>query len=77
MNITALTAFLLSVTNSAALYRAIRNTAIKGHSVAHVCNRHGHTVLAVRYIRGVGFEFTDKNSRDITDSVLSLLKQTV
>lgn len=77
MNTTALTAFLLSVTNSIALYKAIRDTAIKGHSVAHVCNRRGHAILAVRYIRGIGFKFTDKNNCDITSSVLFLLKQTV
>lgn len=74
MNYTALKASFSSDSFLCRLYAAIVAVARYRHSVAHIVNRHNHAIIAVRYNRHTGFEFTDKNGCDITNTMLSLMK---
>lgn len=77
MNITALTALLLSTTGSIAIYTAMRQVALQGLDRVCLYNRVGVRSLEVEYSHATGFIFSDKKGCDVTPSVLSLLKQTV
>jgi len=60
MNKSALTTAFTSLSFRARILPAMRKTAILGHSVAHVVNRKGEPVLAVRYSAFKGFTYTSK-----------------
>lgn len=60
MNKSALTTAFTSLNFKARMLPAMRKTAILGHSVAHVVNRKGDAILAVRYCRNNGFTYTSK-----------------
>ena len=74
MNTQALKAAFNSLSFSARIYTAIVKTARLGHTVAHVHNRKGQPVLAVRYTRAHGFSFTDKSGKEHKTTVLAMLK---
>ena len=61
MNKTALAAAMNCPRFSVAMYKALHATARRGHSVAHVCNRKGVPVIAVRYDVKNGFSFRDRS----------------
>lgn len=74
MNQTAIKAMLNSANTYARLYAAFRKTAILGHSVAHLYNRKGQGMLAIRHSKFKGFIITDKQGRDVTRLVKNVLR---
>ena len=74
MNSTALTTAFTSFRFSIAVFKAMTNVAKWGHTTAHVNNRKGHAVLAVRYNKVTGFQFLNARGVCMTEQVLDLLK---
>ena len=74
MNTTQLKACFQSDNFRLRLHAALRNTAINKHGVAHIKNRKGSNILAVRYDRIKGFSFLSKTGDELKTQVLDLLK---
>ena len=77
MNVTALTTAFTSIQFGINMHRAMVNTAKLGHSVAHVNNRKGAPVLAVRYSRSKGFTYTSKTRNIPTTEINHHLRAVV
>lgn len=77
MNISALRmAYALSYTFQVRLAAALQRVTRFGHSVAHVRNRQGRAVLAVRYSKASGFEFRNAHNRVLPKSeVFKILRE--
>ena len=74
MNSTALKAAYTSLNFRCRLHSALVKTARLKHSTAHVPNRKGDSILAVRWDRVKGFTITDKKGNNVTKPVFNLLR---
>lgn len=77
MNRTSIKSAFSSLSFRCRLYRAVVNVARYKHSVAHINNRDGKPIIAVRYNVNNGFTFLDKLGNDITELMLSNMKSMV